>query len=71
MTQEKETRDTMCDYWYEKGREETKQEFKRIIEGINYCDGGKDCKCKTDMEKNINVGKEAVVMDILKAIDNL
>ena len=51
--------------------EKQKETFEHSINEIQYCDGGKACKCTKDMEININVGKDSMKKKVLEAIKKL
>ena len=40
----------------------------KVIEEIYACDGGDDCKCNTEMGKNISTGRHSMKMQIIKAL---
>ena len=43
------------------------QSIIEMIEKMDYCDGGDGCQCKTEMEKYINIGREAVIKELIKS----
>lgn len=59
----------------------TKQAFTSLIKELveeakpSYCDGGKKCKCSTEMEQHISSGKETAIIqfeqNLLKALEEV
>ena len=51
-----------------KALKQEREDMIKVIEEIYACNGGDDCKCNTEMGKNISTSRHSMKMQIIKAL---
>lgn len=63
-------KDGVCvDFTINDIKEIVKKAFDETMKDKTFCNGGKDCKCMTDGEKDVNTGRETMFNEIKSAQD--